>query len=217
MHSGGVLARRPWNEHRPNTCVLAASGAVTCAIRAGRVSATALTRGRSSPVLGGHRRAGPGPPEGAPHAGPRRRHHAEPRHGGKRDDLRSLKATKIGSKGLRSLAIQLKNGPSERIASQAKIQPAVKEIGKLPWQCGEPVAVEPQVLQVGELAYLGRQGGELVAADQQPAEVGELGDLGGRAVSWLPSSVRSCRLVSWPISGAARSAGCGGASVSGGW
>lgn len=48
----------------------------------------------------------------------------------------------MGSKGLRSLAIQLKNSPWERIASQAKVQPAAKEISKLPWQCGEPVAVE---------------------------------------------------------------------------
>ena len=122
------------------------------------------------------------------------------------------------------MAIQLKNSPWERIASQAKIQPAAKEIGKLPWQCGEPVAVEPQVLQVSELADLGRQGGELVAAEQQPAEVGELGDLGrqggelvaverqvlqvselaylgGSAVSWLWWSLSVRRLVSWPISG----------------
>ena len=79
------------------------------------------------------------------------------------------------------MAIQLKNSPWERIASQAKIQPAAKEIGKFPWQCGEPVAAEPQVLQAGELAYLGRQCGELVAAEQQPAEVGELAYLGGAA------------------------------------
>ena len=96
----------------------------------------------------------------------------------KRDDLRSLKATKVGSKGLRSLAIQLKDRPRERIASQAKLQPATKEIGNLPWQCGEPVAVEPQFPEVGELADLRGQGGELVAAEPQPPEVGELGDLG---------------------------------------
>ena len=62
--------------------------------------------------------------------------------------LRSLKTTKIGSKGLRSLVIQLKERPLERIASQIKLQPATEQIGNLPWQRGEPVGAEHQVPEV---------------------------------------------------------------------
>ena len=38
----------------------------------------------------------------------------------------SLKTAEIGGKGLRSLAVELKNGPLERIAGQAKLQPAAQ-------------------------------------------------------------------------------------------
>ena len=87
----------------------------------------------------------------------------------RRDDLRSLKATKIGSKGLRSLVIQLKDRPLERIASQIKLQPATEQIGNLPWQRGEPIAVEPQYPEAGELGDLGGQRGELIAVEPQPS------------------------------------------------
>ena len=91
--------------------------------------------------------------------------------------LRSLKTTKIGSKGLRSLVIQLKERPLERIASQIKLQPATEQIGNLPWQRGEPIAVE-----------------------LQRPEAGELGDLGGQRGEPLPSSISRPSPVSWPIS-----------------
>ena len=38
----------------------------------------------------------------------------------------SLKTAEIGGKGLRSLAVELKNGPLEGIAGQAKLQPAAQ-------------------------------------------------------------------------------------------
>ena len=94
--------------------------------------------------------------------------------------LRSLKTTKIGSKGLRSLVIQLKERPLERIASQIKLQPATEQIGNLPWQRGEPIAVELQRPEAGELGDLGGQRGEPVAFEHQPPEAGELADLGGQ-------------------------------------
>src|SRR5579875_810931 len=108
----------------------------------------------------------------------------------------------IGRKGLWSLVISLKDRPLERIASQSGLQVATQQIGNLPWQLGELVAVEPQCPEAGELADLGRQrgepvgfehqvpeadelpdlvrqSGELVAAEPQPPEADELADLGG--------------------------------------
>ena len=61
------------------------------------------------------------------------------------------------------MVIQLKDRPLERIASQIKLQPATKQIGNLPWQRGEPIAVEPQYPEAGELADLGGQRGEPIA------------------------------------------------------
>jgi hypothetical protein len=75
------------------------------------------------------------------------------------------------------LAIELKNGILERIAGQAKLEPAAEEIGKLPRQRGEPVAVERQPPEVGELADFRGQRGELVAVEPQRFEVGELADV----------------------------------------
>ena len=91
--------------------------------------------------------------------------------------FRLLKAAKMGSKGLRSLVIQLEDWSRERIASQAKLQPAVKEIGKLSWQRSELVAVERHSPEVAELADLRGQRGELIAVEPQSPEVGELADL----------------------------------------
>jgi hypothetical protein len=69
------------------------------------------------------------------------------------------------------LAIKLKDGPRERIVGQIELQPATKQIGNLPWQRGEPVAVEPQYPEAGELGDLGGQRGELIAVEPQFPEV----------------------------------------------
>ena len=106
--------------------------------------------------------------------------------------LRSLKTTKIGSKGLRSLVIQLKERPLERIASQIKLQPATEQIGNLPWQRGEPIAVELQRPEAGELGDLGGQRGEPVGAEHQVPEVT------AAASSWRRRSVAPAPPISRP-------------------
>ena len=134
--------------------------------------------------------------------GSRDYHHAAPDldRTVRRDDLRSLKATKIGSKkGLRSLVIQLKDRPLERIASQLKLQPATEQIGNLPWSAVSPLPSSLSTPRPVSWAISGR--GELIAAEPTFDSLGgrRAGRLGASAASrcgWSLSSWEGWR--SWP-------------------
>ena len=92
--------------------------------------------------------------------------------------MASSQAAKIDSQGTSALPDQLRKRlrPAD-YRSSCEYQAIVKQVSDLRGQRGQLIAVEPQLLEAGELADLRWQRGQLIAVERQRLEAGELADL----------------------------------------